>query len=604
MDQRQDRHGALFTGWPAMVIVAFAVFVMLVSATAGIDAVLRLSLVDAFPGGDRTFSAERLIGRPGWERITTVKPGGSADRAGLSPGALVQYDLPWQSSKRPVGGETIGLTLLRDGKPQHVAVRVQPVPFSALTLLARFSAMTLILSIVLSLSLGPIAILRGWGNATAVTFGIGIMGIGLQQAFPAWVTTPDTAAAVRYACALASIGSTAMCFVPAVLYAQRIAPISPGWIRAFVLLVAMRLVVNLFGAWCALHDARFAVLGDGRGLIPAAFLVCALIGSGWTWRGWRDSAGADRSRFAVMGIAMACMVWPGAWQATVGFTGHDFSRDPAAVAIAVYLPGNLLLPLSLAYAALRHRVVDIGFAVNRTMVFGSVSVLLLGSFGLIEWGVEHWLPEDWVKASVWIDAGAAVLVYLAFHRVHDWVEHRIEHVFFHHWQANEDALREFVGLAQHYEDAGALARGFADELERFSGGAQVALYRRQDGALARVAGNWDHAPRHFREDDRAFATLRATRRPLDLTETQTTLPGALALPMIDHGSLAGLVLIDAKGNGALYRPDEIAVLGWATHEVGLAMAALHVGLVESELRLAKAQLARLTGLIGDRLAGA
>jgi hypothetical protein len=458
-----------------------------------------------------------------------------------------------------------------------------------------------VLATVLLLMLGPIALIRGWGNMTAVTFGIGIMGIGLQLAFPAWVTTPETAATVRYAIALASIGSTAMCAVPAVLYSERIGPLPSGWIRTFTLLLAMRLTVNLFGAWCALNDARFPVIGDGRGLVPAAFLVCALIGAVWNWRGWRDAGAADRGRFAVMAIAMACMVWAGLWQATVGFIGHDVSRDPTALAIAVYLPGNLLLPLSLAYAVLRHRVIDIGFAINRTMIFGSVSALLLGSFGLIEWGVEHLLPDEWVKASAWIDAGAAVLVYLAFHRVHDAVEHRVEHLFFHHWQANEKHLREFVAVAPHFEDPGALARAFAAALSRFGGDARVALYRRNEGVLDRVAGTWAASPRHFREDDRAFATMRATRRPLDLTEAETSLPGALALPMIDHGMLAGLVLMDLKGGGALYRPDEIALLGWAAHETGLAIAALHVGLMENELRLAKAELARLGRIIGDRL---
>jgi hypothetical protein len=75
----------------------------------------------------------------------------------------------------------------------------------------------------------------------------------------------------------------------------------------------------------------------------------------------------------------------------------------------------------------------------------------------------------------------------------------------------------------------------------------------------------------------------------------------LALPMLDHGVLAGLVLLDLKGNGTLYRPDEVALLGWAAHEVGLALAALHAGRIETENRLLRAQLSRLTGIIGDRL---
>ena len=219
----------------------------------------------------------------------------------------------------------------------------------------------------------------------------------------------------------------------------------------------------------------------------------------------------------------------------------------------------------------------------------------------IEWGIAHLLPEEWVKASPWIDAGVAVAVYLAFHRVHGVVEHRVEQIFFGRWQANEDALRRFVGSAPHFEDTRALARAFADEASRFGGEARVALYRRSDGVLSRVAGNWDATPRQFREDDPAFALMRAERRPLDLGETRSDLPGVLALPMLDHGMLAGLVLLDLKGNGALYRPDEIALLGWAAHAVGLAMAALHASLIDTENRLLKAQLARLSGIVGDRL---
>jgi len=262
-------------------------------------------------------------------------------------------------------------------------------------------------------------------------------------------------------------------------------------------------------------------------------------------------------------------------------------------------------PLVLTYAVLRYRVVDLGFVVNRTLVFGSVSALLLGCFGLIEWGIEHWLPESWVKDSVWIDAGAALLVYLVFHRVHTAVEHRVEHVFFHNWHSNEAILRRFVASAPHFEDERALARAFADELARFAGEARVALYRRRDrthdAILERMAGSWDAAPRTLPVDDPAFALMRAERSAIDLSDALTDLPGVLALPMLDHGTLAGLVLMDLKGSGALYRPDEIAVLGWAAHDVALAMAALHAGLIESENRLLKAQLARLGSLIGDRM---
>jgi hypothetical protein len=294
----------------------------------------------------------------------------------------------------------------------------------------------------------------------------------------------------------------------------------------------------------------------------------------------------------------------------LGFSGND--TQGMVLRIGLLLVINLLIPLSLAYAVLRHRVIDLGFAINRTIVYGSVSAILLVSFGLIEWGVEHLLPEEWVKASAWIDAGAAVMVYLAFHQVHDAVEHRVEDVFFRKWRQNEEALRRFVATAMHFDDEATLAVAFADELSRFAGEGPVALYCRdagsRDNAFLRVAGSWDASPLSLPGDDAAYALMRAEGHPLDLSETRSDLPGILALPMLDHGALSGLVLMDLKASGALFRPDEIAVLGRAVRDVGLAMAALRAGSIESENRelkiennVLRVQMARLGDIMGERL---
>jgi hypothetical protein len=366
-----------------------------------------------------------------------------------------------------------------------------------------------------------------------------------------------------------------------------------------VLLGLAGLVLDLFAAWCVLADARYPLIGDGDVPLIALENVCMVIGLYWARRGWRDAVGADQGRFAAVFAITVGMILTELLDVAIPLT-----RGTAGIPWAMFAPvilSDIIIPSAYAYAVLRHRVIDLNFAFNRTVVYGTFSAILLVSFGLIEWAVEHLLPEQWTKASAWIDAGAAVLVYLAFHRVHGAVEHRVEQVFFRQWQHNEDNLRRFVASAAYFEDERALARAFVDELARFGGGAGVAMYRRHDGVLDRVATNWDNAPRHFREDDPAFALMRAERAPLDLGDAQTGLPGVLALPMLDHGVLAGLVLMDLKGNGALYRPDEVALLGWAGHEVGLALAALHAGLIETENRLLKAQLTRLGSIIGDRL---
>jgi GAF domain-containing protein len=257
-------------------------------------------------------------------------------------------------------------------------------------------------------------------------------------------------------------------------------------------------------------------------------------------------------------------------------------------------------------------VIDLGFAINRGIVYGSVSAILLASFGLIEWSIEHLLPEQWLKASAWFDAGAALLVYLAFHRMHGAIEHRVEHLFFRTWRQNEEALCRFVGTAPHFDDETTLARAFADELSRFAGEGRVALYRRnpkaRDKGFTRMAGTWEASPPTLPGDDATYARMRTECRPIELGDARTDLPGVLALPMLDHGALAGLVLMDLKGSGGLFRPDEIAALGHAAHGVGLALAALRAGSIEAENRqlatenrMLKGQMTRLAGMLGERL---
>ena len=608
MVQRQRQNHTLFTGWRGVVVGLIAFLAFALCASEARESVNRLAIFDPNARGDRGFTSERIVGRPGWERITAVTARGPAANAGLVPGQLVHFDRPYQAhspfslaNASMAAGRTIGLVVVIPGANsttglKHVTLVTIPAKkLSSLASAVQFTMITYMLANFIGLALGAFAIVRGWGSITALALGLGMLSFSSSVPVPSWAIDPAVAQGMLIAQGLLRTFVAAFGCIPAALYAERIGPISKRWTVIFILYGAASLATAMFGAWCAIIDVRYPLFGDGTAEVLLVALVGYIPAIVWTRRGLRDSTGADRSRFAAIGAVLTFLILSSVRFAITLTTGQGVSQMSLAMAVALYLPGNVLVPLSLAYAVLWHRVVDLGFAINRTVVYGTFSVILLGSFGLIEWSVEHLLPEEWVKASAWIDAGAAVLVYLAFHRVHDAVEHRVEQLFFGHWQANEDALRRFVASAAHFEDERALARGFADELARFGGGARVAVYRREAGALNRVAGSWDTAPAQFRDDDPAFALMRAERRPLDLAETPTDLPGVLALPMLDHGALAGLVLMDLKNNEALYRPDEVTLLGWAAHEVGLALAALKARATDGEVDRMRIQNAELRG---------
>ena len=591
----------LFKGWRGLALGLFAALVWLIALSLAFDQT-RLAGVLPIPGrGQLGLVAEPQPGQPGRERIVRVLPGSAGAAAGLAPGMVFQFDHRFEAHADYAAGRMIELTVLSDAtrptsKPRHVVLQTRRASAGSVNQLLGY---TIIFAGWLSVALGGLAIVRGWGTLGALAFGLGILSYIVTPEPPAWATAPWLAAGFVWLSAVLRIWVVGLLILPAAVYAERIGRPRKHWIVAFLALVGIAAALEVFVAWCAFADASYPVVADGQPPFYAFVILLLLVGLYWAWRGWHEATGADRRRFMALFATLLCMVVIGLLELAIDLTG--LWQTSVLNDLVPMVLSNIIVPLLLAYSVLRHRVIDFDFAINRTVVYATFSAILLGSFGLIEWGVEHLLPEDWVKASAWIDAGAAVMVYLAFHRVHDAIERRVEHLFFHHWQANENALRRFVGSAAHFEDTRALARGFADELARFGGDARVAVYRRHEGVLDRVAGTWESAPRHFREDDPAFALMRAERKPLDLGETPTDLPGVLALPMLDHGVLAGLVLLDLKGNGALYRPDEVALLGWAAHEVGLALAALHAGLIETENRLLKSQLARLSGIIGDRM---
>ncbi len=604
-----DRFAWLFTGWRGIAVGLVAALAIAITGANAIDSLRLVGAYGANGLGTRGFTSENLPENPGVERITGVAKGGVADRAGLRPGALVRLDRPFEAHALLQAGRAIGLTIEPDGaaaksqKPRHVIITTSPMRFADLSPVEQVSGWTTVLQLWLGLSIGILALARGWGRLSSVAFGIGMLGWVVTIAVPSWATGPAAAAAMLFGAAVVSFADAGIFLFPAVLYAERVGPPSRRWIPAFVLVGLSCVPVFGLQAWFEFHDASYELVANQRTGSPLLLLLLDAHALYWSRRGGRDATGADRQRFATIFYGYAFGIAYSVLEIAFGAgLGDQLPALSPVLAAALTLIGGLLNPLVLAYVALRSRVIDIDFALNRTVVYGVFSAILLGGFGFVEWGFEHLLPEEYVKASAWIDAGAAVLVYLAFHRVHDAVEHRVEHLFFGKWQANEDALRRFVGSAAHFEDEHALARGFADELVRFGGEARVAVYRRNEGVLDRVAGNWDSAPRHFREDNPAFALMRAERAPLDLTETRTGLPGVLALPMLDHGALAGLVLMDLKNDEALYRPDEVALLGWAAHEVGIALTALQSAQMASDLRAARTQVAQLSAILSERQA--
>ncbi|MES2149612.1 MAG: hypothetical protein V4508_07440 [Pseudomonadota bacterium] len=308
--------------------------------------------------------------------------------------------------------------------------------------------------------------------------------------------------------------------------------------------------------------------------------------------GWRSSKGEIRQRqlWMLASFGLLAILTEGTW------------IMPASLLQPYYLLNyfaNLVCYAGLIYAVLRYRVFDFGFAINRALVYSLTSLVLLVAFGLTEWLSEHFLHFEGREQNVLLDGGIALGVYLAFHRVRHAVEHFIEQLFFHRWHTNEAALREFVTRAAHFISRDALLAAFGGELERFTCRAGYAIYQRDNASTSFVlrAHTLLEVPQNVDLDDGVAVCLRKEQVPTALSETASALMAELALPMAHRTELDGFILLGSKPNHESYRPDELDVLGFAAHQVGLDLHAAkveqleqHSSAIEHEMRVLRAQL--------------
>ncbi|MBJ7313036.1 hypothetical protein ACFOLJ_29875 [Rugamonas sp. CCM 8940] len=337
--------------------------------------------------------------------------------------------------------------------------------------------------------------------------------------------------------------------------------------------------------WSLREHTRVDLWGETMVNLSVVFSLTAL------WFSWRASQGATRQRLAWIGVCMG-VVYAVHFIANLnGTLGDPLSGE---LYLACQIVAIMLAYCGLAYALLRHRLFDFGFAVNRALVFTIISTMLLIVFSFTEWAVDKLLHFEGREKNVIFDAGVALAIILSFHRIQHWVRHKVDHTFFHHWYEAAEKLRHFLDKAAHIADAAALQNKFVRAVEQFAGADGAAVYlldARQSFTLAH--STLPGAPATLDQDDDVVIDMRHGAASVDLSERRHAVPGELALPMMVRGELTGLVLSGAKAGGQQYRPDEIALLRTGVRQLGLDLETLRLKALERHAALLTQKTAEL-----------
>lgn len=243
---------------------------------------------------------------------------------------------------------------------------------------------------------------------------------------------------------------------------------------------------------------------------------------------------AERPRIGLVLVGLTISIG-----ATTIFDSY-FILSPVTVNVA-FVDGmrilSLALPLSVAYAVLRYRVIDIGFALNRTAAYGITSVVLIALFAALEWAAERFITSRNHIESALIDLGIALIVVFSFRFVHVRVDRAVDNLLFRKRHEDEAALRRFEENAHFYTDASSLLRDALEVVKKRCEVRRVAVYLRSATGFEPALSSFDGGE-PIDTNDAALVDVRAHRAVLDLTELHTRVPGIRLYPMLVAADLA------------------------------------------------------------------
>jgi hypothetical protein len=400
------------------------------------------------------------------------------------------------------------------------------------------------------------------------------------------------------------------------------------WIRALGLGIPGAAVVSLT-LWNVAEYERAFVRDFPAGL-AAAWTGVAVVGFlsaiAVMWRTYGNSEGSERARlkWALLGITGALMPFPIA--IAFGVLPYLVSDAPSGSGLTAAnwvfaLCNGILLPLAFGVAVLRQRVVDIQFAVSRTLVYGAATTLVL-----VVLAAAHWIFGRLIEQShlaFWLEGLAAIGLGLVLHRGTHTINGLVDRVVFRKHHAAEERLRRVTAALPFATEQRSIAEALVLEPVRNLNLASAALFYREsgEGPLQRVlAQGWDdeHAT-SLDADSLLVRYQQAEHAPLKLDDPQL-LPGSvpdgaaqpvLALSIVNQHALTAMVLYGAHVNHTLLDPDEIELLhalakaaATSHQQVRIAMLAKENAALVQETAAQQKIIERFEALVQTRMMGA
>jgi GAF domain-containing protein len=262
---------------------------------------------------------------------------------------------------------------------------------------------------------------------------------------------------------------------------------------------------------------------------------------------------------------------------------------------------GIVTPVGLTYSVLSRRLLDVGFALNRAVVYSVVSVVVVGLFMTVENLLGGWLTTVSHAESLAVSVAVALAIGFSIRWIHGRIDRFVDVLFFRKRHRGEQALLRFAHEAAFVTDRDVLLSRAVGEVAQHTEAQTVAILLR-DGAGTYVCASTTGQPiPDAGENDAAVLSMRASGNPVDLHGRDGALRGEYAFPMMARGTLIGTLVCGAKPGAEPYAPDERDALRAVAHGVGMALDTLtsKVESLDAAIRALPEQFAALRAEIRE-----
>lgn len=230
---------------------------------------------------------------------------------------------------------------------------------------------------------------------------------------------------------------------------------------------------------------------------------------------------------------------------------------------------TVVMPLCLMYAILKRHVIDVRFVISRTVVYGTITTLVVGIIGAVDWATTAYMTQ--ARLAMAVDAAVTIGLGFVLHRTYAWLEYAADFILFrkkHEAEAYLNRLSKTLLRANREETIDrALVHDPYEKLDL----TMAALFRAEGASFAlccsagceamqTTAFDSDHDLVRFLLTERARIHIRDLRAHVAAQFLDWGDVPALAIPRFEGDDLSGFAVFGIHRAGTKLDPDEVETL--------------------------------------------